>query len=216
MSMTQSILLWSLILGMAFAGRSFGDATVYSDRASFEAAIGPSVTYTFETDDGFPAALAPITSFGPIQVNDFNPSGGPAYIRNFPDGTANQTLSGLISPLNPNLTGELYVAFTSPEYAMGFDVYPGGLPTWITVSYGGANPTIVTYTADADLSVDLDSSVFFGLTSADEITSFKVDSMGDSRSQVYKGIDNFTIVPEPDVVNILMPLVALLVQRDRK
>ncbi|HWB55005.1 MAG TPA: hypothetical protein VG722_12455 [Tepidisphaeraceae bacterium] len=193
--MKQNIFLSGvLLLAMACAARS--DVTVYSDRASFEAAIGPSVTYTFEVDDGFPAAPAYITSFGPVAVNEFSPIGGPAYIRNFPDGTANQTLSGEISALNSNNTGLLYAAFISPEYAMGFDVFPMGVPVVVDVQYEGTNPSSVSYVLDGDQSVSGDASLFFGLTSTDPILNFTVGSLADPRVQVYKGIDNLTIVPE--------------------
>ena len=47
---------------------ALGEATVYTDRASFEAAIGPHVTYTFDTDDGFPAAPANMSYFSGFEA----------------------------------------------------------------------------------------------------------------------------------------------------
>ncbi|HWB55006.1 MAG TPA: hypothetical protein VG722_12460 [Tepidisphaeraceae bacterium] len=201
-----------LLLAMACAAR--GDATVYSDRASFEAAIGPSVTYTFETDEGFPAAPAYINSFGPVQVYNIEAGYGPAYLFNLPEGTTNQLLAGAPNQYNPNETNDLYAVFTAPEYAMGFDVYLSQPAVGVNVYFGdGSSSDFYALYGDLDTP---DVPVFFGITSSDAISYFTVEPIASSRNQFYQGIDNFTIVPEPVVVNILMPLVALLVQRDRK
>ena len=205
------IVLFTLSIGLLPARRAFSDATVYTDRATFEAAIGPHVTYTFETDDGFPAAPASLSSYGPFTATGvFN---GQASIANFPIGSNNQLLHGgdPNTRLAPTL---LSIAFTTPQFAVGFDDFPNGSPAGAIITYLG-NAGTYTDGYSFPLVEDESASVFFGVTSTDQIVSVALRSSGDFKSQINEGIDNLTLVPEPCVMGLLICLPTFWIRANR-
>lgn len=207
------VLSIAFVSGVLSASRAFTAATVYTDRASFESAIGPHVTYTFETADGFPAAPASLTSYGPfIATGIFN---GSAYIVHFPIGSTNQ----LLRRGDPNTTlapTTLSIDFTTPEFAVGFDDFPNGPQGAVIITYlGNAGTYNEGYTLPA--FQDDSASVFFGLTSTDQIVTVVIRSVADLKGQRNEGIDNLTLVPEPCEIGLLifLPTLCLCTNRSR-
>jgi hypothetical protein len=184
----------------------------YTDRATFEAAIGPHVTYTFDTAGGFPAAPSPISSVGPVQLSDG--FGIPALLFSFPD-TSNQTVVGAYNPAT-DITSFVEASFASPAYAFGFDIYPFGSGVGAFVQFA-MSPANVFYSIPVELD-DPAERVFFGLISTDPITYFTAGSTGSTRTFVFRGIDNLTLaVPEPaSLITVSVIAFAILLVHRRR
>lgn len=157
-----NLILLALSITGACARYAVGDVAVYTDRDSFETAIGPHITYTFETDDGFPVAPASLASYGPFTANGI--FGDPANIVNYPVGSDNQVLYGGAAT-GPSLAA-LFLTFTTPQFAVGFDDFPT-YPGLVDVTYLNANGDTYYERYSLPDPSALNASVFFGVTSVD-------------------------------------------------
>jgi hypothetical protein len=191
----------AVVVLLASSGAAMAAGVVYSDRAAFEAAVGPHKTYTFDVAEGFPPAPAPIM-FVDGTFPQLTSNGGPASLDVYgPAG--NQALTGR---LNDQLNRSTLVSiFVEPsQNVIGFDILDLGSAlgevATIVVNDGSDRLTIPYHIPDNDANPA--TPVFFGVIWDTDITW--VDVWGENLLCAGPGtcfapnlIDNLTIVPEP-------------------
>ncbi|HEV8290527.1 MAG TPA: hypothetical protein VGP94_01325 [Tepidisphaeraceae bacterium] len=196
-----------IVLGGFLPAAAMAAGVVYSNRAAFEAAIGPRKTYTFEVSDGFASAPAPIT-FVDTPFPRASSNGGPASLDLYGPG-GNQALTGR-SNNQVDRTATLTITPAPLQNAIGFDILDLGSPiaeaTTIVVNDATDRPVVPYQIQDNDGNPA--TPVFFGVIWDVPITS--VDAWGENLICAGPGIcytpnliDNLTVAPEPGVFMML-------------
>ncbi len=207
------------VLSAAFG--QAGTITPYTDRSTFNSAVGPTTTETFGPHDCFPLP-GPVSSSSSLSCNSSGGTLAPGTLQ------AGATYSATLMSSNSNLfnidgaggfptsfldalgsnSNSLIVTFAGPVSAVGFDTNTlMGNSFTITFNFVGGGSTQLVENISSVLAPNLD---FFGFqSSAQDIASISV--LGSNGNAAF---DNFSFtatgasgVPEPSEI---IPLTAAL------
>jgi hypothetical protein len=212
-----SIALTLLALLPAAAGAA---GVTFSDRAAFQAAIGPHKIYTFDPADGFPLAPAPIQFLGgPFPQVSSN--GGPASLDTY-GPSPNQALTGRSN--NQVDRAAILTIFPAPaQHAIGFDILdlgsPGAESATIVINDGSDRLVVPYHIADNDGNPA--TPVFFGVIWDMDITGLDVYAenllcAGPGTCFTPNLIDNLTLAPEPTSLFLLLAAPLPIMRRPRR
>jgi hypothetical protein len=203
-----------------FGAEALAAGVTFSNRAAFEAAMGPHKTYTFDVADGFPAAPSPIM-FVDGTFPQLASNGGPAYLDSY-GAPGNQALTGRLN--NQLDRSTILSIFLAPgQDAIGFDILDLGAPAaeaaTIVVNDGSDRLTIPIHIQDNDGNPA--TPVFFGVIWDTDITW--VDVYGENLICAGPGtcftpnlIDNLTLAPEPGTAIMMLCAVSVASLRRSK
>jgi hypothetical protein len=173
----------------------------YKFRSEFLANVpDAAVTYDFEQASGFPAAVAPISTFGGGGAIQVSSVGGSAFVENYfaPNQGLTGGLNGALNELQP-----IHFVFAEPVFGVGFDdmaLTPQLTEVAVIKITRADNSTGTFITGNVE---DVITPVFFGVISPLGIVALDVYS-GSAPNSPPGGranlIDNLVVsaaVPEP-------------------
>jgi hypothetical protein len=198
------------IAAMLAGGAQLASAAqvTFTDRTTFLGSVTGAANFDFEIPSGFPAAVAPLSSFAAGEVITTTTGGAAAVdIQQFGNGFG-QAIGGRGAGGDLNNFLPVLMTFSSPKFAVGFDdldlTGSGTAPTEfaiIHVSFSDGTPT-QTYTV-SETDANFATAAFFGIVSSNPISSievFSADSPGGAPNTRANMLDNVVLanpVPEP-------------------
>lgn len=212
MHLSRFSLVAALAIGVA-ATPAVAGVTFFTSQAAFNGAAATAVIESFEST-GFPLhTLIPAFSHNGLTFTGL--SGGvpvPNVYIYPPGGTefgAGVTLPTTTTILTANGEEHFSVAFDTPRYAVGFDVYLNGLGP-LQINVFNADTLLDSFSFPSGQN----DKTYLGFTSTTAVTSFEWVAVGGGL--VNTAIDNIaTEVPEPAGLGLLALGLGMLLRRRR-